>query len=141
MINIREFLAKDENAQSKVHCLTGMLVLLDGEVRLIDSNWVDPWQNTPHVNLAVPDLKFAILLELAQMGGGSSMFFHEAVVFGEWSNSVWVPIRIQSRNTKQESWKNIDFDPETIARGKERFQHLDEIDPEIENFWARVPKV
>ena len=125
MVGVRDLLKKE--ATGGCHSVEGYLVILDDKVHLIDSQLDQPWIETPAVGLRVENLKYALMLQLAQMGGGSSIFFHDAIVFGAWIDSQILPYRILSKNTKQDDWGEIDFSYDMIIKGKKKFGHLDRL--------------
>jgi len=134
MISVRSVLKKKE--QSSISGLCGVLVIMDGGVYLLDEFLEKPWQATPSIKIAITDLKYALMLQLAQMGGGSSIFFHKAIIDGNWNGAFLEPTTILSKDVKNGDWREIDFSSETIEKGKGRYKHLDSLDEEIVDFWT-----
>jgi hypothetical protein len=134
MISVREILRL--NSDDETRSIQGYLVVIDGQIRLLDQWLCQEWKTTPYVTLKVEDLKFALMLQLAQMGGGDSLFFHDAIVSGVWDGEQILPNLIHSKDSKQEDWREIDFSPDIIAKGKKKFGHLDQLKKEHSGFWS-----
>ena len=72
MVRVRDLLKNEVTGEC--YSVEGYLVILDDKVHLIDSQLDQPWVKTPAVGLRVENLKYALMLQLTQMGGGSSIF-------------------------------------------------------------------
>ena len=143
MLRLRDFIANGEERLLSEVVLSGYIVLRDNEITLLDSIIDDDWKQTPYILVDYPDLKYALMAQLALMGGGVSSLFHHSeiegtVKFNEGRGLFLIkPNVIRARSATSDSWTKIDFGPEAIQKGKERFEKMESIKEEPGLTWPK----
>ncbi|MFD1331452.1 hypothetical protein ACFQ4O_05505 [Methylopila musalis] len=136
-MNVAKFVALSEEDKKHVACLQGYIVLKDGGVFVIDFKVHSEWKKTECVKLRRPDIEYALMRKLAMMGGGSSIFFHHAIIKGRWEEGAWIPGRIQAKNTSEEEYFDVPIDDEAIKNSKLIYIRFDDQKEEDLSFWPK----
>ncbi|MFD1331453.1 hypothetical protein ACFQ4O_05510 [Methylopila musalis] len=139
-MDVTGFAMLSEEERGNIVCLQGYIVLKYVGICLIDFNVHPEWEKTDYVKLKGSDLEYALRLKLAVMGGGNSVFFHEAQITGHWDAGEWVPSHILAKNTRDDDWFEVPIDEDALKKGKKTYGHLADADEETTAFWRIYSK-
>lgn len=104
--------------------LTGWLVLINGELYIIEEDYGDNYKNSAKIRISNRYIACVLVDVVAPLGGGESFLFHKVNAFGcleVGKEPVFSPkeIFIEGRNNYE--MVSVDLSPDTLSHAKEKY--------------------
>lgn len=105
--------------------ITGWLVIIDYELCVIRSEYVDPFEDNDRVHLSNNDIAFAVRDSIFPLGGGKSFVFHRVKMRGCFNAGSDI-FEVESMLLEVElgRYVSVDLSAEFIAQAKKKYPGL-----------------
>lgn len=103
--------------------LRGWLVIIDGELFLLDCNLSSDYKVTPKIRLKEYSIVYLIRQAIMPLGGGESFVFHESRVMGELHRAPYPEVLVSRIFVKEFGGEmmELDISRRSIEEAKEKY--------------------
>lgn len=104
--------------------MSGWLVVINGELYLIENKYSDPYWSSGKVKISNSEIAFAVRGCISPLGGGASFIFHRAKLSGTVRNLPPVVMEVTEMKIEGDSsgeWVSVDISSKNIEECKLKY--------------------